>query len=588
MPYFYERINKLQKISDLVSPSIIALLLFGSLSSFLLGYLALFFSFALLLTLRELNILSEEISIPSFMLEWFSSLEDVLIFFVSIVLLKALFEFIVIMTTQKVSVVISSRFRINVFFDLLQRNNPKFISAADANFRLSEIAQKATEFTNQGAFVLNYAIQSFTLCCIMFYLTWEISLAALGLLSLLSFFLLKINRTIQAVAKKVPAVALSINKGIERIARNWLLVYILRTNNKEYENMVNNELYYRSLVLRITIYNFMNSAFPMTFGTLLILAIIYLNIEYVQIGSGVFLSFLYLFLKFVQSLANTNQYFGKLISNIPQFKIAFSNFVKLSADEREACVAPTKLLSWHKMAPIYRNEKHISIQTLDKVLSPPQLVFENVCFTYEKSLESVLENINLKIEPGQQIGIIGRSGSGKSTLLGLILGILQPTSGKVLINDQSSREYFKNHKIKIGYVGAEPFLMEGTIKDNLNYGHFDEGEITNKQYDQALLISELYKVVETLPGKMGYKLLENGDGLSAGQKQRLALARALLIFPKLLILDEVSANLDEKTELEIAKSIQYLKGKCTVVIVSHKPGILQFSDTVIDLEQINH
>ena len=68
----------------------------------------------------------------------------------------------------------------------------------------------------------------------------------------------------------------------------------------------------------------------------------------------------------------------------------------------------------------------------------------------------------------------------------------------------------------------------------------------------------------------------------------MTLSIDVLIFPKLLILDEVSANLDEKTELEIAKSIQYLKGKCTVVIVSHKPGILQFSDTVIDLEQINH
>ena len=87
---------------------------------------------------------------------------------------------------------------------------------------------------------------------------------------------------------------------------------------------------------------------------------------------------------------------------------------------------------------------------------------------------------------------------------------------------------------------------------------------------------------------MKYKISENGEGVSAGQKQRLSLARAILILPKLLILDEASSNLDTETEKDITKSIKYLKGKSTVVIVSHKQGILQFADSVIDLEQINH
>ena len=169
-----------------------------------------------------------------------------------------------------------------------------------------------------------------------------------------------------------------------------------------------------------------------------------------------------------------------------------------------------------------------------------------------------------------------------------MLGILRPTEGKVLLNREECHHFFSKYKMKIGYVGPEPFLIEGTIKDNLYYGHSDEGEITNEQYDKALQFSNLFELIESLPGKMKYKISENGEGLSAGQKQRLSLARAILILPKLLILDEVSSNLDTETEKDIAKSIKYLKGKSTVVIVSHKQGILQFADSVIDLEQINH
>jgi ABC-type multidrug transport system fused ATPase/permease subunit len=121
----------------------------------------------------------------------------------------------------------------------------------------------------------------------------------------------------------------------------------------------------------------------------------------------------------------------------------------------------------------------------------------------------------------------------------------------------------------------------GSIRDNLNYG--THGQFTPEEYRRALDAASLLKWVDSLPEGMDYFIDENGSGLSAGQKQRLALARALLKKPLLLVLDEVSANLDKDTEAEIAETLGTLKGKTTVLLVSHRPEILVHADRTLNL-----
>lgn len=135
--------------------------------------------------------------------------------------------------------------------------------------------------------------------------------------------------------------------------------------------------------------------------------------------------------------------------------------------------------------------------------------------------------------------------------------------------------------LKAGYVGAEPFLIEGTIYENLVYGSKQpiEREDCWKALKEAGLEEEIYRLPEQLDTPMS----ENGSGLSSGQKQRLALARAILGKPDLLFLDEVSSNLDTETERLIARSISRLRGRCTVLVISHRPGILEHADRCLDL-----
>jgi ATP-binding cassette subfamily B protein len=148
----------------------------------------------------------------------------------------------------------------------------------------------------------------------------------------------------------------------------------------------------------------------------------------------------------------------------------------------------------------------------------------------------------------------------------------------------NAQEFLAQPLVQVGYVGAEPFLIEGSIKHNLDYGSRKPYSI--EEYRQALAAASLLEVVDRLPDGLDYRLTDNSQGLSAGQKQRLALARALLSKPQILVLDEVSANLDDETEAEIAKELLALKGLCTVIIVSHRPGILKFADTILELSTL--
>jgi ATP-binding cassette subfamily B protein AbcA/BmrA len=190
-----------------------------------------------------------------------------------------------------------------------------------------------------------------------------------------------------------------------------------------------------------------------------------------------------------------------------------------------------------------------------------------------------LNQLNFDISAGEHIGIIGPSGAGKSTILMLILGILKPTQGKISISEQDPEIYFNTPFSKVGYVGPEPFLIKGSIRSNLLYGI--KFNVTDEDIWNALKMASLSDYIKSI--SLDYEIPEDQSGLSAGQKQRLCLARAFLNRPQLLVLDEATANLDDKTESEVALAVSLLKGKCTTVIVSHRPGILTYVDKTINL-----
>ncbi len=201
---------------------------------------------------------------------------------------------------------------------------------------------------------------------------------------------------------------------------------------------------------------------------------------------------------------------------------------------------------------------------------------KNVTFGYEKD-KPVLKNINLKIHKGEYIGIAGKSGSGKTTLADIIAGLLTANDGEVLVNGKTE---FK--PLKIGYIPQEYSIISGSIKDNVVYGM---SEVDDNKVIQALKDANLYDFIkDNFNGDINTPCFVDSTGFSQGQKQRLALARALYTNPDILILDEATSSLDLQTEDDICKFLISQKGIKTVIIIAHRLSTIKASDRIVFMQ----
>jgi len=188
------------------------------------------------------------------------------------------------------------------------------------------------------------------------------------------------------------------------------------------------------------------------------------------------------------------------------------------------------------------------------------------------------------IHPGSTVAIVGPSGSGKTTLVDLILGILSPQSGTVLLSGLSPQSAISKWPDAVAYVPQMPIMKEGSIRQNIAFG-FSSEEVNSEKVQSALEASQLFEFVEQLPNK-DYSLIgERGIGLSGGQLQRLGIARALYLSPKLIVLDEATSALDGITEKEISNAISRLKEDATLIIIAHRLSTIVNADDVIYIQK---
>jgi ATP-binding cassette, subfamily B, bacterial PglK len=203
-------------------------------------------------------------------------------------------------------------------------------------------------------------------------------------------------------------------------------------------------------------------------------------------------------------------------------------------------------------------------------------------FSFKKNTD-ILKNINFKIRKGQTIGIIGESGSGKSTLIDLIIGLQKPNSGEILIDGINSFQINQSWRNNIGYVSQVIYLTDDTIKKNIALG-VPENEINDTRIIELLKQVQLEKVIKNLEFGINSFVGERGVQLSGGQRQRIGLARALYHNPEILILDEATSSLDDKTENEVMKSIELLSDNKTVIIIAHRLSTLGFCKKIFELK----
>ncbi|MGR3763986.1 ABC transporter ATP-binding protein [Rossellomorea sp. NS-SX7] len=217
-----------------------------------------------------------------------------------------------------------------------------------------------------------------------------------------------------------------------------------------------------------------------------------------------------------------------------------------------------------------------------KEIEKGQITFKDVSFSYDGHKE-VLKNISFTAKPGETVALVGHTGSGKSSIINLLMRFYEYSSGEILIDGKSIRSYPMNElRGKMGLVLQDPFLFYGTIKDNIK---LHNKTITEEEMMEAARFVQANVFIEELEDGYSSKVVERGATLSSGQRQLIAFARTIATKPKILVLDEATANIDTETEEAIQTALSKMRKGRTTIAIAHRLSTIQDADTILVLHQ---
>lgn len=267
---------------------------------------------------------------------------------------------------------------------------------------------------------------------------------------------------------------------------------------------------------------------------------------------------------------------------LPSIQLAYGSWAQINSYQNALEIINSELNKLNKkFLKVYKKFK-MDINTIQ---------LKGIFYKYPKSNVNNLENINFKINQGDHIGIIGKTGSGKSTLLDILMGLLEPASGELLINDidiykqNNSDEIINSWRNSISHVPQNIFIIDDTIAKNIAFGEFKDINMERIQY--CAKIAKISEFIESLPNGYFTVLGERGSRLSGGQKQRIGIARALYKESSIIIFDEATSALDTITEEQILSSLNLLKHKKTMITVTHRYKSVERCNKVIRLNNGN-
>ncbi|WP_438838621.1 ATP-binding cassette domain-containing protein [Streptococcus pluranimalium] len=259
------------------------------------------------------------------------------------------------------------------------------------------------------------------------------------------------------------------------------------------------------------------------------------------------------------------------------FIIPVKNIIKSFGEFQNA------LISVGRVIDILEIEKEYSdiISNKSFISQINTVKLKNIDYQYNLVNKS-LDNVDIILKTGSIIGIMGVNGSGKTTLLKMIGTLINPNQGEIIFEDTKlSEELLPSLRTKLAYVSQEPFVFEGTLRENLTLGY---SKISDEEIDIICNKFGLFDFTAEGNG-LGLFLLENGDNLSGGQKQKVGLARALLSNPEILLLDEATSSLDKESEKEVFEYLNSIKKDKIIVSIFHEEDFMKFVDRLIVMEK---
>jgi len=360
-------------------------------------------------------------------------------------------------------------------------------------------------------------------------------------LILLPFF--SLNKKIRKYGEQMMKKSDQITEVLVTGLKNFFFLKVYDLTHKELERgkrlLQDREKYYG----RYFITSSLSSSIPFLIGSIIISIITYISLKYWQTEKMVLLSFFYIFIRISQAI-------NQLSSTIASF-----NVYRPVVDE---------LMRWSQMYDVKFNQEKKKVVDSGVEMNAIAINAENISFKYDKDF--VLKNISIDLKQSDVLLVRGESGAGKSTLLALLLGLLEPFEGSISLNNKEMNEVSSSLPRWVAYSGPEPYLIAGTVRENLLYAHHSPLAVTDEQMLKCLERARLDKIGENILDISFNELTE----LSSGQKQRLSLARAYLRSPSLLVLDEATSHIDPETEKSIFTDLELYLPDMTTIIVSHR------------------
>ncbi|MEI7489547.1 MAG: ABC transporter ATP-binding protein, partial [Chryseobacterium sp.] len=489
------------------------------------------------------------------------------IFLAIIGFLKGFTLFLSEYVAASIEEVTRSRLRLLAVHDILYARRSRLLDPSIHQTFFSEAITKAALFAKFLTYTFIYLFQVLFISAGLLYISWQAYLSGLAFLVLVGMTQKKITVTVREQSKNLPYFVKTVSASISRITKNYVAVRTLGTETFEHQTSERAIKNYEKVALSSFALNTFSGSIPIVAGILIISVLLYLFSGVLHVQSSLLGPFLFLFVRLAQSISLVLLHFGNSSNYAAQAHI-LEEILPAAAFADEG---------------FYKKRESRTESSLEYA---PSLQILNLNYHYGDN-KKIFSSLNLEIPAGACLGIEGESGAGKSTLIYLLMGLDPASEGSVLWNGENAIEFIPKYRHHIAYVGPVPYLFEGTLRENLLYGNKNSIEISDSFIEEALKKANALNFL--LERKVGLNSLIGEGALlfSTGEQQRLALARAFLRNPKLIILDEATSNLDAGTEKIICDILNEMSGT-TRIIVSHRPNPLRICNFHLNLKKENH
>ncbi len=551
-------------------------------------YLSIFFFNQLILSLIEMLSLSL-IPIFIFYLQDLKAAElkiqninsylnlEILTLDINLIMKYAFFLLIILFVIKNILLVVISYFELHIIKDITRVNlNKLYIKYIDEKFNvlikknyasfmrnlLSEVA-KSTAYIIAHVNILKEIIMLVAVFTVLLLNDLSISLFVLGFFIIVSLVVIlflkdklfkKGSETLDAKSRLINNIFNSLNV-IKEMKIYKIENFFIKQLDKNFNLKLRNDMY-KTFVTRL----------PRNIFELLLLVLFISIVIFTYLTKDNLASILPMMAMLVLASLRILPSFSVIIQSYTSLRYSRASFDNISLELNEKINDEPSIINKY---PI----KYDQFEELN---------FRNLSFKYKD--EYIFKNLTFDIKKNKVTGIIGKTGSGKSTLLNIIIGLLDFHDGEIYLNN--NKKIDKNFKFdfSIGYVPQDTFLTDGTIAENIAIG------INKKKFDydrinKVINFCELKDLVDSLSYGVDSQIGQKGSFLSGGQRQRINIARALYRNPNLLILDESTNALDNKTKIKLMNKIKDHKSKFTVLIVSHDSDLLEYFDEIIDLDK---